>query len=597
MADISTATKRNFEKLNKDLNSHKFSSRANKHDSKKNIVPVEYYSNLKNVETINEILLKLKPLPLEKAITLLIISFLADKNLINIVSTVSDDKKNEAKITSPYKYINKFISTLKFDSDFDLNSLHLPLDEKDPIGIVYQQLITEGEKNKKGSYYTPKKIVQELMDFSVSKDATFCDPCCGTGGFLLEAIQHFSPDKIFGYDIDPIAIKIARANLLAKYPEIDFNENLKFQNFLTSDSQKYDYFISNPPWGSITNQKEIPSSSIVTSKESFSYFVENAIKNLSPNGFINFLLPVSILNVKTHKDIRTFILENAKIQQVNTYGKCFKGVMTDVISLKLSKFDFTDSKNSADILNSKKSYCYSVKTVDGLQFECPVSVAVTNKNHNIPLLDKIDFSIIQKIQNKSQLNLQNATFALGIVTGNNKEILKNQPSENLRPIITGKEIKKYYSLEPQNFIIYNRRNFQQICPDWIFQEETKFLYKFIFKKPVFSLDQNKLLALNSANIMIAPKDFPLNNYVLLALLNSDPISFYFMKIVNQVKILKEDIQNLPLPFIDLQLQNKITKLVRNIINSRSSNYDDVENLFFDFYDFTEQEIQRIESVV
>ena len=44
MDKISEATLRNFKKLNKNVETHKFVNRANKRDSSKHICPVEYFA-------------------------------------------------------------------------------------------------------------------------------------------------------------------------------------------------------------------------------------------------------------------------------------------------------------------------------------------------------------------------------------------------------------------------------------------------------------------------------------------------------------------------------------------------------------------------
>ena len=40
--------------------------------------------------------------------------------------------------------------------------------------------LTEGEKNKKGSYYTPEKIIKNSLRAKFG-DKTIYDPCCGSG--------------------------------------------------------------------------------------------------------------------------------------------------------------------------------------------------------------------------------------------------------------------------------------------------------------------------------------------------------------------------------------------------------------------------------
>ena len=84
MAKISEATLKNFEKLNKDLESHKFTKRANKRDSDKHIIPIEYFSNKKNqvlIETILEQLLPFLSESLDRIVDSLILSYLGSQKI------------------------------------------------------------------------------------------------------------------------------------------------------------------------------------------------------------------------------------------------------------------------------------------------------------------------------------------------------------------------------------------------------------------------------------------------------------------------------------------------------------------------------------
>ena len=89
--------------------------------------------------------------------------------------------------------------------------------EDDVLGFIYQSLITEGERNITGQYYTCKDVVEYIVDDKVlSSDETFLDPCCGSGAFLM-SVKTNNPSNLYGFDINPIAVMIASANLLIKY--------------------------------------------------------------------------------------------------------------------------------------------------------------------------------------------------------------------------------------------------------------------------------------------------------------------------------------------------------------------------------------------
>ena len=524
MGKVSEATLRNFKKLNKSLDEHEFISRANKRDSKKHICPVEYFSDRKNqtlIENIIESLSIYEKLPLDSIVDSLIISYLKQRGLI---------KKEEQRYSSNYRYIQSFIQNLNVISDF-LN-LEWPETERDPVGIIYQHLLTEGEKNKKGSYYTPDKVISDLVSGEVIGDKTVCDPCCGSGSFLIHLVKNglVNPNNVYGYDLDSNAAKIAIMNLLILNPNVDYNSKIHNCDYLAEGDENYDYFITNPPWGSMADAS-VYLFSIVKSGESYSYFIERCLEHLG-SGKLIFLLPISFLNVKTHFDIRSFVVENYSIDKVFVFGKCFKGVLTDVVGVRMGHK--TNSRTYTVIKNNKKSaLSYNAITDD--------------KNYVIPIYEEIDMRIINKIKDKGANYLKEADFALGIVTGNNKDLLLDSESDGLRPILTGKEINPVYTTSPKKYIHYDRKAFQQVCDDKYFAAKSKLVYKFISKRLCFAVDRESTLTLNSANIMISPKDFYIDDLTLAALLSSSVMNFYFINVVNQIKVLKEDLKKMPLP--------------------------------------------------
>ena len=79
---ISDATLRNWERLNKEITDVSFLSRANKTQSKKQIIPVEYIE--KNIQKEAEKLMFYldKTRPIEVTVNSLILKYLSDQNII-----------------------------------------------------------------------------------------------------------------------------------------------------------------------------------------------------------------------------------------------------------------------------------------------------------------------------------------------------------------------------------------------------------------------------------------------------------------------------------------------------------------------------------
>ncbi|MFO7616385.1 MAG: N-6 DNA methylase, partial [Bacteroidales bacterium] len=125
-------------------------------------------------------------------------------------------------------------------------------------GLLYQSLVSEGDRWKSGSYYTPEPVVKKMTGKLVNPDGRFLDPCCGTGTFLVQAarLNRLTPDGLFGLDTDETALFIARINLYLEYPGYDGPLNLFLCDALENQGFSEGFFdavATNPPWGLIKN--------------------------------------------------------------------------------------------------------------------------------------------------------------------------------------------------------------------------------------------------------------------------------------------------------------------------------------------------------
>jgi len=215
---ISNATARNWRKLQPNIRT-KLTSRANKMLSCKMIVPVEYFLNKANIPFVQKLVLSIKNNRWEKGDIL----FSCAINLIKRAGLI--DKKHVESIIIEYSKTFQLID--------ELLAVNLPNDEFDILGIIYQCLLFEGEKNIKGSYYTPKHIAKSMTrELNFSNGQTFLDPCCGSGAFLL-SLDSAKPCQIFGIDNDPIAVMLAKFNLLLKFRNESFTPQIFCSDYIS----------------------------------------------------------------------------------------------------------------------------------------------------------------------------------------------------------------------------------------------------------------------------------------------------------------------------------------------------------------------------
>tara|TARA_R110001592_G_scaffold319321_1_gene596862 strand:- start:10294 stop:12792 length:2499 start_codon:yes stop_codon:yes gene_type:complete len=145
------------------------------------------------------------------------------------------------------------------------------------MGLTFEELIrrfAEGSNETAGEHFTPRDIVRltTALVFMEDDDAltkpgiirTIYDPTAGTGGFLssgMEYLHELNPQglmKAFGQELNPESYAICKADMLIKGQEVD---NIKLGNTLSNDqlyAEKFDYMLSNPPFG--VDWKKIESS-------------------------------------------------------------------------------------------------------------------------------------------------------------------------------------------------------------------------------------------------------------------------------------------------------------------------------------------------
>lgn len=439
---------------------------------------------------------------------------------------------------------------------------------EDILGLLYISLKNMAERKASGAYYTPTKIVKKLCSnlFALNNtiNKSVLDPCCGTGNFILQLPENIPFDMVYGNDIDPVSVKIARLNYALKYNIRDMNiiySHITESNYLFDyEVNKYDFIIGNPPWGydfsssDADNLRKLYISAVGTNIESYDVFVEKSLKSLKIGGILAFVLPEAFLNVRTHAPIRDYMLMSSKIQYVEYLGNAFDKVQCPSIIL-MTRLD--DKASNCAIQVNDGTRTFTIKQDRKFSADC-LSFLMTDD----------EFDVLSKIANiKNKVTLENnAVFALGIVTGNNKEYISSIKTPANEMILKGSDICKFRFKSPDSFIEFIPEKFQQVAPVEYYRAEEKLLYRFICNQLVFAYDSNKTLSLNSCNILI-PKLKDLDIKYIMAVLNSRVAQFYYSKKFNSVKVLRSHIEQIPIPKAAVIAQKQIINMVDAIQNA------------------------------
>ena len=547
MPRISKATEYNWKKLNSNSNG-KLTKRANKTQSKKRIIATSYLDDSKANMLLKKVLK-------------------VDSSVENIMYTLAYSALSQnGLLQKPHvqEFLQKYLHLEHVSIDIPNDTWN---SENDVLGFIYQSLITEGERNLTGQYYTCKSVVEYIIGDKVLSDTeTFLDPCCGSGAFLI-AVKTNNPANLYGFDINPTAVMIASVNLLIKHKDKEFCPHIFCLDFLsnnpfTTDSRselpfKFDNIYTNPPWGSDKEGQYTHNYPYIKSKERASMFIYEALTRLASTGTLYFLLPTSLLKIKTHSDIRKHILANTAIRQIDIYKDRFDGVFTDYFSIRINP-----------VKTTTQSY---VVTSDAGKFDISLSEEDrTSGNIALESFNSIDNSIIEKMESLCHDKLSHSLWALGIVTGDNKSKVKKDRSEGLEPVYAGKQVDPFNLQDDPSYILFDPENFQQCAKEEFFRAPEKLIYRFIAKYPIVAYDDKQCLCLNSANILIPDID-SISIKSVAALLNSTLYHYYYSLKFSDIKVLKGNLQELPFPKLTKEQDEELSALVTDIQSTSYSN--------------------------
>ncbi len=136
------------------------------------------------------------------------------------------------------------------------------------MGYMFEELIrkfSEQSNETAGEHFTPREVIELMADVLLDPDGdilqtdgkviTILDPACGTGGMLSVAQNKIrdNNDKIqvipFGQELNPETYATCKADMILKGNN---NSRIVLGNSFNEDGfkeQKFDYMLSNPPFG------------------------------------------------------------------------------------------------------------------------------------------------------------------------------------------------------------------------------------------------------------------------------------------------------------------------------------------------------------
>ena len=257
----------------------------------------------------------------------------------------------------------------------------------DFLGRTFEYFLGEfalAEGKKGGQFYTPRYVVELLVEMLEPYKGRVLDPCCGSGGMFVHSEkfveQHqgnINDISIYGQESNQTTWRLAKMNLAIRgidSSQVKWNNEGSFLNDAHKDL-KADFVIANPPFNDsdwsgdlLRNDGRWKYGTPPTGNANYAW-IQHFIYHLSPYGQAGFILAKGSLTSKTsgEGDIRKALVEDRLIDCiVNLPSKLFLNTQIPVSLWFLSrnkengKFRnrkdeilFIDARNMGHLINRR----------------------------------------------------------------------------------------------------------------------------------------------------------------------------------------------------------------------------------------------------
>lgn len=168
-----------------------------------------------------------------------------------------------------------------------LEMISLDRTELDTKGVAFEEFMGGFFKGDFGQYFTPRELIAFAVEMMAPKRTDLVlDPACGSGGFLLHALDHvrreadqrhspgtvqhfqywhdFAQNNLFGFEVNDELTRVAKMNMILHddghtnivgHDALDFEQNIR-QNHPGVLPCKFDLVLTNPPFGAVVRRSE-----------------------------------------------------------------------------------------------------------------------------------------------------------------------------------------------------------------------------------------------------------------------------------------------------------------------------------------------------
>ncbi|MCB5191806.1 type I restriction-modification system subunit M [Methylobacillus arboreus] len=256
----------------------------------------------------------------------------------------------------------------------------------DVLGHVFEYFLGEfalAEGKQGGQFYTPRSVVELLVEMLEPYQGRVFDPCCGSGGMFVQS-EKFVKDhqgriddiSIYGQESNQTTWRLAKMNLAIRGIEasqVKWNNEGSFLNDAHKDL-KADYIIANPPFnvsdwsGELLRNDGRWQYGVPPAGNANFAWLQHFVYHLAPNGRAGVVLAKGALTSKTsgEGEIRKALIEQGNVIDciVNLPAKLFLNTQIPAAlwfmnrgrnkdNLRKNEILFIDARNLGHLINRR----------------------------------------------------------------------------------------------------------------------------------------------------------------------------------------------------------------------------------------------------
>lgn len=293
-----------------------------------------------------------------------------DNKLFVTLKTLSTSNKRALLIKEVFEGNNNYMKSgtiirqvINKINEIDFNNS----EDRHLFGDIYETILKELQSaGNSGEFYTPRAITQFVTQMvNPTLNDIVLDPACGTGGFLVNAIEHITnngelktpedrvilQNNIKGMELKPLPHMLAITNLILhdiELPNIIYDDALSKELSSISNKDKVNCILANPPFGgNVTDGMETNFPMNYRTKESADLFLILMIEYLKEDGKAGIVLPDGSLTGDGVKQrIREKLLTDCTL---HTIVRLPNSVFQPYASVATNLLFFTKGKPTSEI--------------------------------------------------------------------------------------------------------------------------------------------------------------------------------------------------------------------------------------------------------